>query len=120
MAEGRLREELSDIEHTRWAGWQVYLHSKCIKSEDGSLTIPAGYVFHLERLINTPYSKLTEKEKDSDRYEVDKTLASIRELVEGRRKPHAVDMVEHKEYVRDCPYCEQNKAIEDALKELGN
>ena len=78
-----MREKLSDIEHTRWSGWQAYLHSKCVKNEDGSLTIPVGYVVHLERLINTPYDKLTEKEKDSDRAEVNKNLLAIRqELLE--------------------------------------
>ena len=64
-------EKLADIEHQRWAGWQKYLHSKCTKDR-GSLTIPAGYVFHLERLIKTSYDNLTEKEKESDRDEVRK------------------------------------------------
>jgi hypothetical protein len=78
-----MREKLSDIEHTRWSGWQAYLHSKCIKNADGSLTIPAGYVFHLERLINTPYNKLTEKEKDSDRVEANKTLLALKKELLG-------------------------------------
>ena len=67
-----LFEKLADIEHQRWSGWQAYLHGKCIKNDDGSLTIPAEYVFHLERLIKTPYEQLTEKEKESDRDEVKK------------------------------------------------
>lgn len=67
-------EVLSDVEHTRWSGWQKYLHSKCIKNSDGSLTIPSGYVTNLERLIKTPYCELTEKEKESDRDEAKKSL----------------------------------------------
>lgn len=58
------------MEHTRWSKWQSYLHSKCIKNEDGSLTIPAGLVVHWERQISTPYSQLTEPEKEADRREV--------------------------------------------------
>ena len=79
-----MREKLADIEHTRWSGWQEYLHSKCIKNSDGSLIIPAGYVFHLERLIKTPYSELTEKEKDSDRAEVDKSLKVFKQEILGK------------------------------------
>ena len=67
-------EKLSAIEHTRWSGWQEYLHNKCIKNQDGSLTIPAGYVDNLERLIKTTYNNLTEKEKESDRDEARKSL----------------------------------------------
>jgi hypothetical protein len=73
----RLREVLADIEHARWSGWQEYLHSKCTRNTDGSLTIPAGYAVNLERLIKTPYSGLTEKERESDRAEVDKYLPII-------------------------------------------
>ncbi len=76
------KETLADIEHQRWSGWQEYLHSKCIKNPDGSLTIPAGYVFHLERLIKTLYKDLTEKEKDSDRAEVEKSLSDVIKIVE--------------------------------------
>ena len=65
-----LFEKLADIEHQRWSKWQKYLHSKCIKDEDGNLIIPIGYVKNLERLIKTDYKNLTEKEKDSDREEV--------------------------------------------------
>ena len=76
--EWRLFEKLADIEHERWSGWQKYLHSKCTKNEDGSLTIPAGCVFHLESLIKTPYKNLTEKEKESDRTEVKKYWSLIK------------------------------------------
>lgn len=39
-----LIEILSAIEHDRWASWQKYVHSKCVKNEDGSLTIPVDSV----------------------------------------------------------------------------
>ena len=65
-----LIEKLADIEHQRWADWQKYLHSKCIKDEKGNLIISAEFVKHLERQIETPYSELFEKEKESDREQV--------------------------------------------------
>ena len=69
-----MEERLAELEHTRWSGWQSYLHSLCIKKEDGSLIIPANRVDRWERQISTPYSKLSEDEKESDRIEARKTL----------------------------------------------
>ena len=66
----QLVEEMAAMEHTRWSNWQSYLHSKCTRNEDGSLNIPAHLVLHWERQIGTPYSQLTEHEKESDRAEV--------------------------------------------------
>ncbi len=67
-----MREQLAAIEHERWADWQRYLHSLCTKNADGSLTIPADRVGWWERQIATPYDELTEREKDSDREQVDR------------------------------------------------
>ena len=78
-----LLETLADIEHTRWSGWQEYLHSKCVKNQDGSLAISASYAQNLERLIKTPYSDLTEKEKESDRAEARKTITVIATAIES-------------------------------------
>jgi hypothetical protein len=66
----KLFEQLAAIEHDRWAEWQMYLHSKCIKNDDGSLTIPSTLVERWERQINTVYKNLTEEEKESDRDQV--------------------------------------------------
>jgi len=73
----KLIEILADIEHKRWSSWQKYLHSNLTKL-NGSLIMSPKYVKHLERQINTPYSKLTENEKDSDIEEVKKTLNALR------------------------------------------
>ena len=67
-------EKLADNEHNRWANWQKYVHSKCIKNEDGSLTIPKEYVEHWEYEINTKYKDLPENIKESDRKEVTQVL----------------------------------------------
>lgn len=72
MTDEELRERLAEVEHQRWADWQRYLHSKCTRNPDGSLTIPADSVTHWERQIVTPYAELTEREKDSDREQVDR------------------------------------------------
>lgn len=67
-----LKEALAAIEHERWADWQRYLHSLCTRNPDGSLTIPAASVAHWERQIATPYADLSEREKQSDREQVDR------------------------------------------------
>jgi hypothetical protein len=67
-----LKEELSALEHERWAHWQKYLHGKCVANIDGSLTIPKHLVEKWARQINTPYAELNEAEKDSDRSQVEK------------------------------------------------
>lgn len=74
----KLIEVLADIEHKRWSHWQEYLHSKCAKDKNGNLVIPKESVKNLERLINTPYAKLTEDEKESDREEAKKFLWDLK------------------------------------------
>lgn len=63
-------EQGADIEHERWSKWQRYLHGLCKKNADGSLTIPAWQVEKAERQMNTPYTDLSEREKEADRREV--------------------------------------------------
>ncbi|MFA5993344.1 MAG: hypothetical protein WC823_00120 [Parcubacteria group bacterium] len=63
-------EKLADIEHQRWADWQKYLHSLCDVNPNGSLTIPSFFVNKWKKQIETPYQRLSEKEKDSDREQV--------------------------------------------------
>lgn len=75
-----LIETLSAIEHQRWSHWQSYLHSKCEKNDDGSLTIPKDLVEKWNKQIETDYSDLTEKEKKSDREQVMKYLHYILEF----------------------------------------
>ena len=62
-------EELASIEHERWADWQKYCHSKMFK--DGEYMCLSVPLFERwERQIATPYSELSEEEKDSDREQV--------------------------------------------------
>ncbi|OLF39738.1 hypothetical protein [Psychrobacter sp. Rd 27.2] len=75
-----LIEKLAAIEHERWAHWQSYLHSKCKKNSDGSLTIPKELVDKWDKQIATSYYELTKKEQDSDREQVMKYLDYIIEF----------------------------------------
>ena len=70
----------ADLEHDRWAKWQRYLHLKCIKNDDGSLTIPVELVNRWERQIVTKYNDLSELEKLSDRNEVEKYIPIIKDI----------------------------------------
>jgi hypothetical protein len=72
-----LIDKLADIEHERWSHWQRYLHSKCEHARDGSLVIPAHLVDRWESQMNTPYSALSEEEKESDREQVRRYLTII-------------------------------------------
>lgn len=72
-----LIEKLADVEHERWSHWQRYLHSKCERTSDGSLVIPAQLVDRWESQMNTPYSALSEQEKESDREQVRRYLPII-------------------------------------------
>ena len=77
-------ELLADLEHERWSNWQSYLHSKLYEIDNKDISfnhhlkiLPTEMYNHWERQINTPYSQLTEKEKQSDREEVKKTLRTL-------------------------------------------
>lgn len=72
-----LLETLAAIEHDRWAHWQRYMHGKGERLPDGSLLLPADLVRRWELQITTPYSELTEREKDSDRDQVKKYLPVV-------------------------------------------
>ncbi len=77
LADVALLEELASIEHERWSHWQRYMHKKATRNPDGSLTLPAALVAHWERLIATPYTQLTEVERESDREQVRRYLPMI-------------------------------------------
>jgi hypothetical protein len=72
-----LIEELAAIEHERWSHWQRYMHSKGTRQSDGSLVIPVGLVERWERQMETPYAKLSPREKESDQEQVRKYLPTV-------------------------------------------
>jgi hypothetical protein len=77
LEQQNLMEKLADVEHERWSHWQRYLHSRCERAHDGSLVIPAHLVDRWESQMNTPYSALSEEEKESDREQVRRYLSII-------------------------------------------
>ena len=84
----------ANIEHDRWARWQKHLHSKLKywefdKSKGGNkmamyVLDPADYE-RWSRQIDTPYSELSESEKESDREESRNYLPLIENLLEQER-----------------------------------
>lgn len=84
-----IREKLADIEHQRWAKWQAYLHSKLYPLGESELSLnnhllvmPTELHQRWERQIVTPYSELSEKEKESDREQVDMYFPIIEEMID--------------------------------------
>ena len=78
IALDELLETLASVEHERWAHWQSYMHSKCVPyGENGALLISAEFVKQWEKQLATPYSKLTDAEKESDREQVRRYLPLI-------------------------------------------
>jgi len=64
-------EKGANLEHIRWAKWQNYLHSFLEWSNEiNAWALPNEKKEHWQRQIQTPYSMLSESEKESDRKEV--------------------------------------------------
>ena len=80
MNDNKLREALAEVSHEIWAHWMKYLFNRC-KAETGD---GLGYVIQWDDAkrwlsqIRTPYSSLTQCEKDSDREQADKILAVLK------------------------------------------
>lgn len=82
-------ERLAEIEHERWAHWQMYVHAQCERREDGSMVIPAALADRWQRQIDTSYGALSEEEKASDREQVQRYLPAIIEALADRSKGDA-------------------------------
>jgi hypothetical protein len=83
MDKPALIERLAAVEHARWAGWMDYLFGLCEMHADGSATIPSELVERWQRQVRTPYAELSEREKESDRAVVLKTLHVLNNHGEG-------------------------------------
>ena len=57
------QEEEAELMHKQWARWQAYLFSQSEWTKDGYL-IPKKLCKKLQKLIDTPYSKLSKKQKE--------------------------------------------------------
>ena len=77
MNEKEIIEIMARVEHERWAKWQKYLHSKCTVYRNGTVSFPHDLFRHWERQIKTPYSELSEREKEMDREEARTTMKAL-------------------------------------------
>jgi hypothetical protein len=93
----RLMEALAGVEHERWSHWQGYMHSKCKRASDGSLIIPRELVDQWERQLATPYSDLSEAEKESDREQVRRYLPLILAALSITPKPSPAEGCDRKQ-----------------------
>ena len=75
--EEELVKELAEYAHKSWAGWMDYLFSKSGQYANGSVIIPPDLADRWKRQAATPYRKLPESEKESDRDEARKMLKII-------------------------------------------
>ena len=86
LASESLVEALAALEHERWSHWQRYLHAQCDRRSDGALVIPAELASRWEVQMSTPFSDLSEDEKDSDREQVLLYLPTVVAALRGSRK----------------------------------
>ena len=113
-------EKLSDIEHDRWCNWQRYLHSCCIKNEDGSLTIPKILVERWEYEINTKYNNLPDNIKESDRKETYKIIPIIDEYLQHQleEKDKVIDEIKNALTNYKSEWAEDDQVVKDINKFL--
>ena len=78
-------DALASVEHERWSHWQRYVHEQATPQPDGSLLVPVHLVKRWEKQINTDYSSLSEREKESDREQVRKYLPIIAAALSDER-----------------------------------
>lgn len=93
MTKEELIELLASCSHDSWVRWMQYLLSRCIKNQDGSFTIFTDFSERWAQQIATPYSDLSEQEKQSDRDEVAHILPIIDEYVSGKLANVAVKTI---------------------------
>ena len=75
-------EALAAVAHEQWSGWMRYLFDQTETLPSGDVVIPAHVASRWKRQIDTPYKKLSEEEKESDRAEAKRVI----DAYEGRRK----------------------------------
>lgn len=72
-ARAALYEQLAAIQHDIWSHWMAYvLDHCCTENGDGSMVVPAELVARWRRQILAPYAELSERERESDRDQVDR------------------------------------------------
>jgi len=86
MNRSDLIEQLADKEHASWAHWMDYLFSKCTSTTGGNAVIPMELALRWRLQADTPYKRLSEAEKQSDRDEVAYILLIIDEYCRAQKE----------------------------------
>jgi len=110
-------EKGADLEHERWAKWQAYLFSKSEWTKNGYL-IPKELCKRWQRQIDTPYEKLSEQEKESDRKEVRKYIPLLEEVL-SQQKQELAEKIEF--FERDMEtrlHSEPFKIVKSGLEDI--
>jgi hypothetical protein len=83
---GELVEQLAELAHEQWSGWTRYMFEVGGYSLEsvGTFTIDREHHERWVRQMNTPYSELSEPEKESDRREARKFLAVIEPVLDTK------------------------------------
>lgn len=80
LGESYDREALAAVIHDIWAHWMEHLFSVGhVNPLDNSVRLSTDSVFHWRKQMETPYTQLSEREKDSDRHQADKIIAVLKE-----------------------------------------
>jgi hypothetical protein len=74
-------EQLANYAHRSWSGWMRYLFAHCVVNPNGDLTVPEKWVRRWRRQVDTPYAKLSKREKESDRKEARAIIAVLAQPV---------------------------------------
>ena len=95
-----LREKLAAIEHKRWSDWMQYMFDCGVKSGDDNINVrvvgwPTDQYNRWLEQMETDYADLTEKEKDSDREQVDRYLQALIQYIERREVESRIDELQH-------------------------
>lgn len=72
-----MRERIAAVQHAIWAYWMRYMFKCGTFNADGTWTMPADKVERWKRQMETEYSALTDKERESDRHQADKVIAVL-------------------------------------------
>jgi hypothetical protein len=74
--EKRSKEKLAELAHSQWSGWMKWMLPRMTDEN----------IKRWKRQMDTPYNKLSEREKDSDRKEADKYLKILAEELARERE----------------------------------
>lgn len=83
-AEGMV-ERLAALCHEQWSGWMRYLFDRCDYSGK-EVTIPLVWFHRWQRQMKTDYADLPKNEKESDRVEAQRIIATLEAIPVEKEK----------------------------------